>query len=239
MANTTLLPFVEDRVWVVERPLRFYGVPMGTRMTVVRLRSGDLWVHSPVEPDAMLVEALRALGKVRWVVAPSKMHHLYAGSFCRRFPDAQLFVSPELPGKRPDLRGWTVLGDAPPAAWADEIHQQAVRGHRYLDEVVFCHRDTGTLIVADLVESAHADSSWEMRMLGRAFGMYERPGPPLDVKLAFTSASRASIGRIASWDFDRLILAHGHLIESGGREIFRRAYAFLLDGAKAGEASAT
>ncbi len=228
MDNSTLRPLVADRVWIAERPLRFYGVPMGTRMTVVRLRSGDLWVHSPVEPDDLLVEALQQLGPVRWVVAPSKLHHLYAGAFRQRFPGSQLFVSPGLPKKRPDLQPATVLGDEAPAGWLGEIDQQVVHGHRYLDEVAFFHRDTRTLVLADLMESAHRDSSWEMRMVGRAFGLYEKPGPPLDMKLTFTREARPSIARIAGWDFDRVVLAHGHLIETGGKAIFEQAYRFLL-----------
>ena len=39
-----------DRIWIAEAPLRFYGVPFGTRMTVVRLADGGLLVHSPLDP---------------------------------------------------------------------------------------------------------------------------------------------------------------------------------------------
>ena len=43
-----------------------------------------------------------------------------------------------------------------------------------------------------------------------------------DKKLA-----RRQVDRMLAWDFDRIILAHGAPVESGGREVLRRAYAWL------------
>jgi len=37
-----LTEFVPDRLWTAQVPLRFYGIEMGTRMTVCRLHSGEL-----------------------------------------------------------------------------------------------------------------------------------------------------------------------------------------------------
>jgi hypothetical protein len=223
--------FVDGLVWVVPRPLRFHGVEMGTRMTIVRLGSGALWVHSPIDADDELRRKIRAIGPVRYVVAPSNLHHLFARGFYAKHPASELFVSPRLPQKSAAIAFGTELGDVPPLPWAGEIDQALVRGHRFLDEVVFLHRPSRTLIVADLLESAHADSSWALRALGRIAGIYERPGPPLDVRLTFrdAGAARASLERILAWDFDRIVLAHGHLIANDGKRVLRDAYAFLLD----------
>lgn len=45
-----LAPFA-DEVFVEAREGRFLGVECGTRMTVVRLGGGGLFVHSPVALD--------------------------------------------------------------------------------------------------------------------------------------------------------------------------------------------
>ena len=49
-----LKPVVDD-VWLVDGPLigfRYMGVrlPFPTRMTIIRLSDGGLWVHSPTKP---------------------------------------------------------------------------------------------------------------------------------------------------------------------------------------------
>jgi hypothetical protein len=224
-----LVPFVDGRLWTCWRPLRFLGVAMGTRMTVCRFGSGALWVHSPVSPDDALYTALRALGPVRWIVAPNRLHHLGVQDFARAFPDAALFASPRLPAHRPDLPFGAVLGDAAEPSWADELDQARVEELRWLDEVVFFDRAARTLILTDLCEEGSAAWPPLSRVVARMLGIYERHGPPRDMKWLLRrrpAATRRLVERILSWDFDRMILAHGRLIESGAKEAFRRAYAF-------------
>ncbi len=55
-----------------EAPLRFFGVEIGSRMTVIDI-DGDLLLHSPIELDPA---RLAPLGTPRWLLAPSRMHHL-------------------------------------------------------------------------------------------------------------------------------------------------------------------
>ena len=59
-------------LWVVERPQRFYGLEVGTRMTVIRLAAGNLLLHSPVAFEARLCAELDAIGQVRFVVVPNR-----------------------------------------------------------------------------------------------------------------------------------------------------------------------
>lgn len=226
-----LLPFVADRLWTCWRPLRFYGIAMGTRMTVCRFALGALWVHSPVALDAELLGALAALGPVRWVVAPNRLHHLYLADFARAFPEAALYASPLLPAKRPDLRFAGVLGDAPEPAWSGELEQARVTGQRLLDEVVFYDRAARTLLLTDLCEEGHPGWPVPSRLAARIGGIWERHAPPRDMRWLLRrkpAETRRLAARILAWDFDRLIVAHGRLVESGAKELFRRAFAFAL-----------
>jgi hypothetical protein len=42
------------------------------------------------------------------------------------------------------------------------------------------------------------------------------------------AAARRSLERILAWDFERVVVAHGAVLESGGREALRAAYTWLL-----------
>ena len=59
----TLKP-VAAGIWIVDGPLIHLAalglrVPFTTRMTVVQLRDGGLWCHSPIAPDAALFRRAR------------------------------------------------------------------------------------------------------------------------------------------------------------------------------------
>jgi hypothetical protein len=45
------------------------------------------------------------------------------------------------------------LGDLPEEAWREDLDQLIFRGSRFIQEVVFFHRKTRTLVLADLIEN--------------------------------------------------------------------------------------
>lgn len=48
MESLTVLRELDENLWVGEARLRYLGVQMGRRMTVIRLTEGGLLVHSPM-----------------------------------------------------------------------------------------------------------------------------------------------------------------------------------------------
>jgi hypothetical protein len=54
-------------------------------------------------------------------------------------------------------------------------------------------------------------------------------GPHRLIKLALSerSAARASVERILQWDFDRVIVTHGDVLDTGGHDRVRAAFSFL------------
>jgi hypothetical protein len=66
----------QDQMWWTEASLRFLVFHVKSRMTVVRLASGELWLHSPTRLDAETREALTTLGRVAYIVAPNNYHQL-------------------------------------------------------------------------------------------------------------------------------------------------------------------
>ena len=138
---TTLEPFAED-IWIANGPpVDFYGMDFPVRMTVIRLPSGGpddrIFIHSPISPTPELLQEVVALGEVAFIVSPNKIHHLFLGDWADIFPEAQVFASPGLMNKRPELSFDGELGDVPETGWARDIDQVIFAGSRVLDEVVF------------------------------------------------------------------------------------------------------
>jgi hypothetical protein len=199
-------------------------------MTVMRLSGGHLLLHSPVALDAALRSELDALGSVRFAVAPNRVHHLHAGEVAGFYPEARLWVAPGLAQKRPDLVFEDVLGDEAPEPWRGEVDQTFFRGRPYENEVAFLHRPSRTLILCDLAFNFGARAAAPTRWLMKLLRSYGRLGPStLDPWLIRDRrAARQSLERILSWDFDRVIVAHGDVLETGGHETLRRGYSWLL-----------
>lgn len=224
-----MLRRLADDLWVTERPQRFFGLPVGARMTVIRLSGGRLLLHSPLPLDTPLRADLDALGRVAYAVAPNRLHHLYAGDVARAYADARLWVAPGLPEKRPDLVHAGVLGDEAPIEWRGELEQAFFRGRPYENEVAFFHPASRTLILCDLAFNFGPRNAWPTRVLMSLLRSYGKLGPSrLDpLLIRDRAAASASLERILAWDFDRVIVAHGDVQESGGYALMRDGYAWL------------
>jgi hypothetical protein len=217
-------------LWTAIRPQSFLGLPVGARMTVMRLSGDRLLLHSPIPLDAALRAELDALGPVAYVVAPNRVHHLYAGDVRKAYPEARLWIGPGLEKKRPDLVYEAILGDESPAEWRGEVDQAFFAGRPYENEVAFFHRASRTLILCDLAFNFGPRSPWRTRVfmsLIRSYG-YLTPTKLDPLLIRDRRAARASLERILAWDFERVVVAHGEVQETGGKALLRDGYAWLL-----------
>jgi hypothetical protein len=220
---------LDDDLWVVDRPLGIVGIHIGARMTVIRLGNGDVLLHSPVTADAELTDALADIGPVRHLVAPNKVHHLYFAAAAAAFPEATRWGAPGLAEKRRDLSFDEVLGEPSPAAWADEIDQIRLRGVPHVEEIVFHHRASRTLIATDLVFNVRESPSVITRLFLRANGVLGKFGPTRMFRyfIRDPAAARESVDRMLAWDFDRVVMSHGVVLQSRGRRVLRDAYQWM------------
>ena|SRR6516165_10321425 len=224
-----MLHAIADDLWVAEQPLRYLGVALTTRMTIMRLADDALVVHSPIRLTRELRTAAENIGRVRFIVAPNRFHHLSVPDWQREFPEAQTFCAPGLDTKRRDLKFTAILGDSPPLAWAGEIDQAFMHAFPPLNEIVFFHRRTATLIFTDLLFNIARHDSAYARFLLKLDGAFNGPAIPRSFKLLLRRRRAECfkfLNRLQSWDFDRAILAHGEIIESGARGEIERAWQF-------------
>jgi hypothetical protein len=223
---------LDSQLWVAESPLRFLGLELGSRMTVMRLADGRLFLHSPVAATAQLVQEVRAVGPVAFIVAPNRFHHLFVGEWQRAFPEASVYVAPGLERKRPDLEITGLLTDRPEGGWADTIDQVLLGGIPFTNEVVFFHRPSATLVASDLAFNVGASSPPLTRMAFRMGGIYGRLSPTALERLLVRDRStfRRSLSRILEWPFQRVVVAHGEVAEENGRDQLVRGYSWVLGG---------
>lgn len=205
-----------DGLWETCNRIRFMGVGMPARMLAIRLGDGGVLVHSPSRFTDDLRQAVDAIGPVRGLIAPNNFHHLFMNDWREAYPEATMFVAPSLTKKRKDLDDGETLTDEAPALWADEMDQVVWGGIPKLAEVAFFHRPSGTLINTDMMHNLRHDPSWLTRVAWKSLGAYGRFGPSkLERRWTKDSAAlRESIDRILEWDFRRVTVAHGDILEA-------------------------
>ena len=112
-----------------------------------------------------------------------------------------------------------------PAAWGDELIALEIEGVPSMRETLFFHRPSRTLIVCDLVFNFGKDEPvWTEVLLWAAVGGEHHPGMSRAFKLAIKDEARfkESMATMMAWDFDRVVVGHGDVIESGGKEKLAR-----------------
>jgi hypothetical protein len=236
----TLKPVGED-LWVVDGPvvrMAYLGgsIPFPTRMAVVRLANGDLFLWSPTEPDDGLQAEVAVLGPVCHLVSPNKIHYAHVGEWKRIYPQATAWASPGVRKRAASQRiGVSFdadLGERPEPAWRGDLDQLVFRGSRFMEEVVFYHRKTRTLILADLIENFEPEKiggayRWLVRFAGAAVPDGKAP---IDLRLTFwgrKDVARASFERMLAWEPEKVIMAHGRPYEQNGTAELRRAFRWL------------
>ncbi len=217
-----------DGLWVVAAPLSLLGMRIGTRMTLVRLEDGSLVLHSAVPIDDALAKEIDALGPVRHVIAPNAFHHLYAQPALDRWPDARSWAAPALAKKRKDLRIDARFDEDAALPFARELEPLTIRGCK-LGETVLLHRRTGTIVSSDLTENFSYSDHLPTRLYLKASGVYGKPGWSRLLRWLYDDrkAARQSVERLLRWDFDRVVLAHGEPIVTGGRAAIEETFRFL------------
>jgi hypothetical protein len=211
-------------------------MPFPTRMTVVRLSSGDIWVHSPTKLTPSLARDVAALGPVRHLVSPNFIHYASIPEWSAAFPEARCWASPGVreraKAQHIDVRFDADLDDAPPPAWAEDIDQLVFAGSSVMREVVFFHRASRTLLLTDLIENFEPEMlpprwRWLIRMSG---SVHPDGKAPLDMRMTFAlgrAKARESLARMLAWAPERVILAHGKWYENGGTAELQRAFRWL------------
>jgi hypothetical protein len=227
---------VSDEIWIVDSgPMKAGGLSIPIRMTVIRLSTGDLLLHSPTKMTDALVAELQQLGPVRHLVAPSIAHWTFLPEWQEAFGDAEVWAVPGL-RDRPQVRSSGLridhdLSSDTPEAWASDIEQGLVHGGVGFTEAYLFHRTSRTLVLVDLIQNLQSSRlpplTAAVAKLSRA--TIGRTAAHVRVVTALGGAeAKEQIRHLLSLEPERVVFAHGRWFPSGAAERLRQAFDWLL-----------
>lgn len=233
---------IGENIWIADGDIigmdvLVFKVPFSTRMTIVKLKDGSLWCHSPIKPTVSLLAEIDQLGDVKYLISPNKIHYAYIPEWQKYYPNAIAWASPGVE-KRAASQNISVkfdqaLEENAPLEWANEISQLIFKGSRVIEEVVFFHNSSRTLILTDLIENFEPKRTknpfW--RSIYKIAGIADPNGQtPVDMRLTFLGQkelARHSFNQMLEWQPERIILAHGRWYEKDGVTELKRAFNWL------------
>jgi hypothetical protein len=202
--------------------MSFLGGKQGRVVTVIRLASNELIIHSTAPFSRKDVAEIEALGKPGWLVDSMLRHDTFAKEGRAAFPNIP-YLAPEGFAKTAQVDTRFLL--PAPAAWANEVRVLLIGGMPDAKEHVFLHIPSRTLIVADLVFNFGPSSGWTSFFRRTVMGVKAHPDAarlyPMLIK--DRAPYDRSLRELMTWDFDRIIVGHNKLIETGGKEGLKRA----------------
>lgn len=228
-----MLRELSENIWISDGDaVPFFTLPYTTRMTVVRLKNGDLFIHSPIKPKSELLQEVSKLGNVKYLISPNKIYHLFLQDWIKLFPDSKIYASPGLRKKRKDIKFTADLKDFPEVEWEDEIDQLIFKGSSIMEEVVFFHKASKTLILTDLIENFDENYfSGIKKIIAKISGIVAPNGQtPIDWRLSFFFGKRKArkcFERILAWQPERIIVAHGKNIKVDAIDFLRKSFKWL------------
>ena len=229
----TLQPLGPD-IWIVDGPsIQFYKIPFHTRMTVIRLSNGDLFLHSPIQYSQELAKELETLGRIRHLVSPNWIHYAYIAEWAAACPQAIAWASPKV-RERAQSQGVQVqfdrdLEDSPDPLWANDLDQMIVHGSKAHTEVVFFHKRSRVLVLTDLIENMPSKTLplW-VRPLAWAAGILAPNGKmPIDIWFSFSGNRdklRKALTRMLEWKPETVVLAHGDILRENAPQRLREGF---------------
>jgi len=219
----TGLNALDENLWTLRYPMRFLGMALGRRVCVMRLSDGRVVVHSsgPFVTDD--VEAIGELGRVDLLLEATTMHDTFSREGRAAFPGARYLVPEGFPKGKAGLEAGSVA--EVDCLTGGEVCAVRLEGMRFLNEYACFHAASRTLMLGDLLfnlTGAKGWTRWSMRWL---MGVKQWPAidRPVRMAVADRDAFAASMRRILDWDFDRVVVAHGAIIERDGKRVFREA----------------
>jgi len=212
-------------LWIADKAFKFLAVDLGNRMTIVRLKDNLLLLHSPVEYSDDLKEELKTIGEVRYLISPNHYHDLYIEKWQIEYPQAIHFSLQKKFGLHKNLDEVAEISDI-----VSELVILPVQGMPKVEEYVFFHPASKSLILTDLAFNIPRDVTAWSKIFFSLNGSFDRFGPSRLMRSMIKDANKFqySLQQIMNWDFERIILSHGNIIENDAKTTFAKGFSKYL-----------
>jgi NADP-dependent 3-hydroxy acid dehydrogenase YdfG len=205
-------------------------------MTVVRLSTGEILLHSPVRYSPALHREVEPLGRIKYLLAPNTAHWIFLKNWQNAVPDALTFSAPGLAGRNQvrtaGVRIDRELDDGTPAEWAEDLATVLVSAPFFCEVAIF-HKRTRTLILTDIVQNLDPKMfPWPIRPLAHLLGITKPGGrAPIYLRLLLRLGGRSvqsAARRLAAFSPEKVIFAHGEWFDRQATERLRRSLHWLV-----------
>ena len=207
-----------ENVWVLRFPLRLFGMAIGRTVTIIRLASGRLVIHSTAPFTPAHVAAIRQLGEPAWLLDATLFHDSFTAEGSAAFPGVP-YLAPEGFSK---VSGVTTAPlTPPPLEWAAELEVLELGGMPKVREHAVLHRPSRTLIVGDLLFNFGPGASGWTRFFARHVMRLKKfvgMSPFFRLMIRDRAAVLRSVEAMMTWDFDRVVVGHGEIIANNGKQ---------------------
>ena len=223
MNSPTVPQPLAENLWLLAYPLKMLGADLRRNVTLVRLRSGKIVIHStaPFTPED--VAAIRALGEPGWLLDGILRHDTFAKEGREAFPGIPYLA----PAGFSEVVGFPTERIVPaPVEWDGELLALEIQGAPEARDTALLHVPSRTLILTELIFNFGDEQPlWTELLLRVAVGGEHHPGMsrPFKAGVKNEAAFKASVGNILKWEFDRVIVGHGDVIEFDGKAKLRVA----------------
>ncbi len=209
---------IAENLWLLPFPLKMLGADLRRNVTLIRLRSGKLVIHSTAPFTAADVAEIRAFGEPGWLMDGVLRHDTFAKEGRAAFPDLPYLAPPGFS----EVVGFPTEPIVPePLEWRGELVALEIQGNPDARDTALLHVPSRTLVLTELIFNfGHDEPLWTELLLRVAVGSEHSPGMARPFKSGVKDeiAFKNSIATILTWDFDRVIVGHGDVIESGGKQ---------------------
>lgn len=205
-------------------PLNLFGMKVGRNVTLFRLRSGKLVIHSTAPFTEADVTAIREFGEPGWLLDATNFHDTLARPGVAAYPDLPYLVPEGFPlaGK---LKTHPL--EEVPSEWKGELKVIKIDGMPSINEHAFYHPESKTLVIADLLFNLpDSVGAFTLGFLGLISGIKKHPGNSRMFRLAIKNreAFERSLQRLLALDFEQIIVAHGEPITDDAKETLARVF---------------
>ena len=221
-----MLRQLASSLWVDEVSFRMIGIDFGNRMTCVQLSDGSFWLHSPTKYNRSTHDQITALGPVRYLVTPSLMHNLFIMSWKKRDKDARVLAPAKAKKVAADISLDSMSAQEINQLHNGEISCIPIEGMPLLQEYAFVHHASKTLILTDLAFNFQGHLSGWPKLFLILYGAHRKFGPTITIRTLVKDkqAFGESMRLVMSHDFDRIIVSHGEVLDSGGKAAMEKAF---------------